>query len=95
MKRDKVFATIEKALSRAEEHLGGSRDPSIPDYMDPQVRRFHETLREMKTSLECPHEERVSQKYMAFAIADGWPFDSELGKLVCEAEELYHSMNAK
>lgn len=93
MNRDRVIAAVDRALNRATEHLAGNRDESLPDYMDSQVRRFQETLQEMKASLESPHEKRVSQKYMGMAIADGWPFESELGKLVCEAEDLYHSMS--
>ena len=92
MDKKQVLESVERAISRVEGHLGGSRDPSLPNYMDSQVRNFQETLWKMKASLELPEENRVSGRYMAFAIADGWPFVSELGKLICEAEQLYHSM---
>lgn len=94
MKRHKAIATVDRALTMASDHVSGSRDPSLPNYMDSQVERFLETLKQMKASLESPDADWVSQKYMCMAIADGWPFESELGKLICEAEEEYHSLRA-
>ena len=63
---------------------------TLPEYTDSQVMRFLETLHEMKCSLNDSVNTTRPKKYMAAAIADGWPFESELGKLICEAEVAYH-----
>lgn len=94
MKKDRVVEAVDRAARMASDHISGNRDVTLPDYMDPQVERFLETLKEMKASLENPDANWVSQKYMGMAIADGWPIESELGKLICEAEDGYHSLNA-
>ena len=94
MNKGKVIDTVDRALTMATDHVSGNRDPTLPDCMDSQVHRFLETLKEMKSSLETPDAAWVSQKYMGMAIADGWPFESELGKLICEAEDAYHSLKA-
>ena len=94
MNRDKTIEAVDRALTMASDHVSGTRDPSLPNYMDSQVERFSETLKQMKYSLERPDADWVSQKYMCMAIADGWPFESELGKLICEAEDKYHSLRA-
>ena len=90
--KHKVINAVYLAIRRASLHLTGNRDQSLPAFLDPQVERFLEILRKMKNSLENQDCERVFQKQMGFAIADGWPFESELGRLICEAEVLYHSL---
>ena len=92
MKKDKVIEAVDRALKKASDHIAGNRDVTLPEYMDPQVERFADTLKEMKESLESPNGNWVSERYMGIAIADGWPFESELGRLICEAEDGYHSL---
>jgi len=94
MKKDKAIEAVDRALTMASDHLSGRRDPTLPDYLDPQVQRFLETLKEMKASLEGPDGNWVSERYMCRAITDGWPFESQLSELVCEAECRYFSLKA-
>lgn len=91
MKRQRVIEQIDRAIERAERHVNGDREECLPTYMDPQVERFLGTLRQMKEAIQTPASFDTPEKYMGFAIADGWPYQSELGKLVCEAEEVFHS----
>ena len=91
MNHQKTIARIDKAIERAAEHVGGQREACLPTYLDSQVERFLETLRLMKASLQSSTESNEPTQYMSRAIADGWPFESELGKLICEAEEAFHS----
>ena len=91
MKRGEVLSVVKNALKMATNHLAGDRDKSVPRYLDPQVERFREVLLEMHNSLESAEAKPVLPKHMGISIADGWSFDSELGKLICEAERLYHS----
>ena len=86
-----VSNAIDNALEFALAHTAGQRDATLPDYVDAQVHRFISTLRMMKSSLADPTSCEVPSRYMAMAIADGWPFESRLGKLICEAEEYYHA----
>ncbi len=95
MATDRVLAAVDRALGRATEHLAGNCDPRIPDHLDSQVQTMQQTLREMKFSLEDADGKHVQEKGMAHAIADGWPYDSELGQLICEAERLYHSVKGR
>ena len=94
MKKDRVIEAVDRALRMASEHLAGNRDASLPDYVDSQVARFAETLKEMKASLDNPHGNWVSEEYMAYGVVDGWPTESQLGRLICEAAHAYHSLKA-
>jgi hypothetical protein len=80
---------IEAALARAIEHLAGNRDRGLPEYLDTHVTRFANTLTQMRDSLQREDAERVTDRYMCHVVADAWPFDSELGKMVCDAEAAY------
>lgn len=91
MNRETAVNRIEKAIERAERHVAGNRDTSLPEYMNPQVERFLQTLLQMRSALADPVNAEVPKKYMGMAVADGWPYESELGKLVCEAEEAFHA----
>ena len=95
MNRQDILKKIDEASNLAGRHVGGQRESGLPAYLDPQVERFLKTLLQMKARLENPTEAtKVPDKYMGHAIADGWPFDSELGRLICEAENAFHSRAA-
>ena len=94
MKKDKVLEAVDRALKMALDHLAGNRDVTLSDYTDSQVERFAETLEEMKASLVNPNGNWVSEEYMAYGVVDGWPAESELGKLICKAANAYHSLKA-
>lgn len=91
MNRETAFDRINKAIVRAERHAAGDRDACLPDYMNPQVERFLNTLRQMLAAIANPANAKVPSKYMGMAVADGWPYESELGRLVCEAEVAFYS----
>jgi hypothetical protein len=76
---------VRAAIERAEQHFTGSRDDSISFELDSQVRLFHRLLTEMENEL---HSGTAAMRNdgMAHAIADCWPFESELGQLIIEAE---------
>jgi hypothetical protein len=92
MKREKVKALVNQAINQATQHLAGARDASLPAFLDAQVVRFLDHLREMQTYLESSANKPPPSKAMAFAIADGWPIESELGKMICAAERAYDSL---
>ncbi len=94
MKKDKVIDAIDRALKMALEHLAGNRDVTLPDYTDAQVERFVEMLREMKASLEKLNGNWVSEEYLTYGVVDGWPAESELGRLICKAAQAYRSFKA-
>lgn len=91
MNRQTATEKIEKAIDRVTKHIDGHREVCLPTYLEPQIERFLETLRQMKASMQNPTELCAIDKYMGHAIADGWPYESVLGKLICEAEDAYHS----
>jgi hypothetical protein len=91
MQNEKALNAVIRAIESANDHLGGRRDNSLSSNLDSQIRRFAATLREMKALLESDNPKDKLDKYMARAIADSWPFDSNLGKLICKAEQLFHS----
>lgn len=91
MNTETILNRIDKAVHRAERHLAGDRDGAVPNYMDPQVERFLQTLHQMRNTLTNPSASEAPRKYMGMAVADGWSYESELGKLVCEAEDAFHS----
>ncbi len=91
MNRETAVDRVENAIERAERHVAGDRDTSLPDYMNPQVKRFLQTLLQMRSALADPLNAEIPNRYMGMAVADGWPYESELGKLVCEAEEAFHA----
>jgi|688.fasta_scaffold2612717_2 hypothetical protein len=94
MKKEKAKALINQALNRAIDHLAGARDKSLPTYLDSQVARFLDKLKEMEASLNSQPFKAQPSKVMTTAIADGWPFESELGKLICVAESAYGSLES-
>ena len=91
MNRETAVDRINKAIARAERHVAGDRDACLPDYMNPQVERFLDTLRQMRSAIDNPANAKVPSKYIGMTVADGWPYESELGKLVCEAEFAFHA----
>ena len=91
MNLQRVTDSIDRAIERAERHVNGEREQCLPNYMDPQVERFLGTLRQLKEAAQNPANSDPPNKYMGMAIVDGWPYESELGKLVCEAEGAFHS----
>lgn len=91
MNHQSINDRIDRAIKRATEHVGGQREACLPPYLDPQVERFLETLRLMKAILQSSTEASEPSQYMSRAIADGWPFESEMGRLICEAETAFHS----
>jgi hypothetical protein len=92
MKKEKAKALINQAIDRAIQHLAGTRDKCLPDNLDAQVTRFLDYLREMHASLESPAIKLQPRTAMTYAIADGWPFGSELAKMICAAESAYESL---
>jgi hypothetical protein len=48
----------------------------------------------MEASLNSQPFKAQPSKVMTTAIADGWPFESELGKLICVAESAYGSLES-
>lgn len=90
MNRQTAIDRVDKAIERAKRHVAGDRDTSLADYLDPQVERFLQTLLQMRAAMDDPSADAPT-KYMGMAIADGWPYESELGRLVCEAEDAFHA----
>ena len=85
---DKAKSAIKAAREMADKHLGGTRDASLEQYLDDQIRRFRDILEEMYNDLECG---TVTNRLatMGHAIVDGWPLESELGELIVKAEDQY------
>ena len=59
-----------------------------------QLAAFRDNLKTMKHQIESgnvpPRDERLMG--MGRIIADSWPYDNELGKLILEAEQQYLKM---
>ena len=75
----------------ADNHLGGDRDPSLEQYLDDQIRRFRDNLEEMYNDIEAGTVLKRPAT-MGHAIVDGWPYESELGRLIVSAEDKYNQL---
>jgi len=90
---ERLLQVIRHAKSCATAHLSGLRDASTPAIHDVQIEEFLAMLSEMEADISsgrCPPRLPT----MAHIIADSWPLDSELGRKIIEAEQLYGKMSA-
>ena len=85
-----VVAAIEAIDAELDAHEAGRGRVSNTR----QLEKFRVTLESIKRQIESeavpPRAERLTG--IGHVIADSWPFDSELGALILEAEQRYLRM---
>lgn len=85
---NKALQAVITARERAESHISGNRDTVLTLEFDEQIKRFIDNLLKMEDSLKNNDTEQVTIG-MSRVIADQWPFNSEIGNLICKAEEQF------
>ena len=88
MSAHSAIDAVRAARERAERHTMGDRDTSLSTRFDNQVSRFLDELRRMEAALEGRDHDPINLG-MSRAVADSWPYDSELGELIARAEVQY------
>ena len=90
MELSSVIAAIEAIDAELDGHEAGRGRVSNTR----QLEKFRVTLESIKRQIESgavpPRAERLAG--IGHVIADSWPFDSELGALILEAEQRYLHM---
>jgi len=85
MKCQRALSAIADAVERIDAHLAGSRDGSLGNDYDGQLRHFRLLLLRWKRAIEDGAPPSVDGS-MTWAVADSWPFESPLANAIISAE---------
>jgi len=92
-KRSKAIAVAEKALEALEVelalHQNGRGTVSSPDELQCFKSHIMEILAQLRSNQVSARD--IRKFGMGHAIADSWPLDSQLGELLCYAEQAYRN----
>lgn len=84
MKR-RALAAVTTAIQEIDAHLSDRRDPALGLEFDGQIRRFRERLALFEQAIQADQSPEADGA-MTWAIADGWPLESSLARMISHAE---------